>query len=205
MTRFKAKIVAALVMTVGWSVSATAAEENVVVRDLDVYFIQEGLDLSVYDSVLLDSLGIMDARVIPPPWADEANPKPWKLTDSDANWLRKSYRNSMTEAISGDDGFPVVDEPGEGVLIVDIEIVTLMPYARRDESVTTRGFGEIRVQAALRDGQTSQLLAIFEGPQDVGSEYQQNTRMNNEQSLQELFAYWGGRVRGVLDNAHGAD
>lgn len=108
----------------------------------------------------------------------------------------------MTEEISGNNGFPVVDQPGEGVLILDIEIIYLMPYAERGEKVTTRGFGEMLVQAQLRDGMTGELLAVYEGKQDVGSEYQPNTRLNNENRLRDLFQYWGKRVRGLMDRAH---
>jgi hypothetical protein len=50
---------------------------------------------------------------------------------------------------------------------------------------------------------TGELLAIYEGKQEVGSEYQQNTRLNAENDLRALFAVWGGRMRTVMDAAHG--
>lgn len=200
-TRILAVLLAGLL---GLGSAARAADQPLEanVRDLTRYYEKEGVDLSQYTSILIDRLGLDDARVMQPPWyeGEDRGPKKWQLTDSDISWLRKSYRETLTAEIEKG-GYPVVDEPGDGVLILDIEIIYLMPYARRGEKVTTRGFGEMLVQAQLRDGMTEELLAIYEGKQNVGSEYQQNTRLNNESSLRELFQYWGSRVRGIMDAA----
>jgi hypothetical protein len=195
---------AGLLAVVGFSMAVNAAEQvDVTVRDLTPYYEKEGVNLADYHSILIDTLGLDHARIVQPPWydGDEKNPKKWTLSNADMKWLRQSYRETMTAEIAGNNGFPVVAEPGEGVLILDIEVVYLMPYAERGEKVTTRGFGEMLVQAQFRDGMTGELLAIFEGKQNVGSEYQQNTRLNNENRLQDLFQYWGQRVRGLMDQA----
>jgi hypothetical protein len=171
------------------------------VRDLSAYYEKPGVDLSQYTAILLDNLSVDDARVLPPPWYQGADSglKKWQLTDADLQWLRKSYREAMRAEITGKGGYPIVDEPGKGVLILDVAIISLMPYARKGEEVETRGFGEMLVQAQLRDGMTEELLAVYEGKQEVGSGYQQNTRLNNENSLRELFQVWGMRMRGILD------
>ena len=190
----------------GWT-TAVAADEVFAsgVQQLTPYYRKDGADLSDYNAILLDSLGIDDARVIAPPWyeGEDRGPKKWKLTSRDVKFLRDSYAAAMKEKIESDGGYPLVTEPGAGVLILDMELVYLMPYARKGEDVTVRGFGEILVQAQLRDGMTGELLAIYEGKQDVGSEYQQNTRLNAENDLRALFAVWGSRMRSVMDNAHG--
>ena len=87
------------------------------------------------------------------------------------------------------------------ILVLDVEIITLMPYARKGEKVQVRGFGELRAQATLRDGATGELIGIFEGTQNVGSEYQQNSRLNAENDLRTLFDVWGSRMRRVMDNS----
>lgn len=194
-------------MLAGGSVTAYAADAafNPNVQDLRPYYRKEDVDLGDYDSILLDSLGLDDARVVAPPWieAEDRGPKKWQLTNGDMKFLRDSYAAAMKEEIEAKGGYPLVTEPGAGVLILDMEIIYLMPYARKGEDVTTRGFGEILVQAQLRDGMTGELLAIYEGKQEVGSEYQQNTRLNAENDLRALFAVWGGRMRTVMDAAHG--
>jgi len=181
--------------------SAADSEAKSSVRDLDAYYEKSGVDLSQYNAILLDSLGLQDARVLPPPWIAGAgdSPEKWQLTESDIDWLQKSYRETMAAEISGNGGYPIVDQLGKGVLILDVTIVYLMPYARKGEAVETRGFGTMLVQAQLRDGVTAELLAVYEGKQEAGSGYQQNTRLNNENSLRELFKVWGARMRGIMD------
>ena len=191
-----------LLVIAGLNVPAFA-QDDAGVQNLQVYYMKEGVDLSSYDRVMLDSLGLDDSRVVPPPWVqgEDRSLKRWKLTDSDIKWLRNSYQTIVAEALTADGGPEVVAEPGPGVLIVDIEIVGLMPYARRGEKVTTRGFGEALVQAQLRDGSTEELLAVFEGWQDVGSDYVENTRFNNENNIRALFRVWGARLRAMLDQS----
>jgi len=194
-------------MLAGGSVTAYAADAafNPRVQDLRPYYRTEGINLADYNSILLGSLGVDDARVVAPPWyeGEDRGPKKWKLTDTDIRFLQESYAAAMKEEIESKGGYPLVTESGDGVLMLDMEIIYLMPYARKGEDVTVRGFGEILVQAQLRDGMTGELLAIYEGKQDVGSEYQPNTRLNAENDLRALFSVWGGRMRTVMDAAHG--
>lgn len=173
------------------------------VENLKSYYIKEGLDLSRYNKVFVDRLKVIDARVIAPPWyeGDNKAPRKWRLTNKDVEFLRDSYRTAMIERLQAG-GYEVVEGiETDDVIILDMEIITLMPYARKGEDVQVRGFGELKAQATLRDGLTSELLAIFEGPQDVGSEYQQNSRMNAENNLKELFDVWGDRMRSLMDNS----
>jgi hypothetical protein len=182
---------------------ASAHEDSAGVSQLQPYFVKEGLDLAGYDKVLLDSLKVRDAKVVPPPWVEgkDRGPKKWKLTKKDEEFLRESYRAAMKQEIAEKGGYEVVTEPGEGVLILDVSIITLTPYARKNETVLVKGFGELLTQAQLRDGMTGELLAVFEGVQEVGSEYQLNSRLNAETNLRALFDVWGSRVRGMLDRS----
>ena len=196
------RIIPAVVFLLLGSGSLIADEVDVSsVQNLAPYYQKDGAELGSYDKVLIDTLATRNARVIAPPWieGDARNPKKWQLTNADIDWLRKSYQAAMKEQIEGNGGYEIVSTPGEGVVILDVRLISLMPYARRGEKVTVRGFGELVVQAQLRDGLTGELLAVYEGPQEVGLEYQQNTRLNSEQSLSGLFSIWGARMRMLLD------
>ena len=63
------------------------------------------------------------------------------------------------------------------------------------------GTGEMTIQAELRDSMSGELLAIYGGDQDVGSEYQQNVRINKEHNAKTLFAAWGEKVRLMMDES----
>ena len=185
-----------------WSANHTA-ELEAYIENLKPYFVNEKADLGQYDKVLVDNLKVGYAKVIAPPWYkdEDKGVRKWQLTERDITFLRSAYIDAMTSALQADDGYEVVTEGGPGVIVLDMEIVSLMPYARKNENVQTRGFGKLRAQATLRDGVSGELLAIFEGTQEVGSEYQQNTRLNAENDMRALFEVWGVRMRRVMDDS----
>jgi len=55
----------------------------------------------------------------------------------------------------------------------------------------------------VRDAQSGTLLGIYEGPQEVGKEYNENTDFARQQNLKLLFESWGARVRNAMDEDHG--
>ena len=197
-----ARFITVLLLT---GVASLAAADDLykISKALIQVYEKPGLDIGRYNAVMIDSLGVADARVIPPPWveAKDRNPKKWQLNSKDIQWLKDNYRAAMKEQIEAVGGYAVVSEPRPEALIVDVKIVSLTPYAQRDEDVITKGTGELTIQAELRDSMTRELLAIYEGDQDVGSEYQQNVRMNKEHDANRLFAAWGEKVRLMMDES----
>jgi hypothetical protein len=187
------------------SVASLAAADDLykISKALIQVYEKPDLDISRYNAVMIDTLGVADARIIPPPWVEgkDRNPKKWQLNSKDIQWLKDNYRAAMKEQIEAVGGYAVVSEPRPEALIVDVKIVSLTPYAQRDEDVITRGTGEMTIQAELRDSMTRELLAIYEGDQDVGSEYQQNARINKEHNVNALFAAWGEKLRRMMDES----
>jgi hypothetical protein len=194
------KYLLSLAMSFGLIATSAYAVDMSEVENLDPYFEKAGLEISAYDKVLIAPLGVGATFIVPPPWVTgaDASAKLWALTEADERWLRESYQQAVRAEIGQE--FEVVDEAGEGVLIVRIELISLMPFARKGEDVQTQGFGVIVAQAQLRDGNNGELLAVYEGPQRVGQEYQQNTRLNAETSLTKLFEIWGARVRIYMES-----
>jgi hypothetical protein len=139
---------------------------------------------------------------VPPPW-ETGKPFKWDVSDKNVGKLQREFRESMVEQISGNDGYEIVTEPGDGVLELYVRIVSFMPYAERGEKSTTKGSGEMRIHAETRDARTGELLGIFAGAQEVGKDYQPNTDFTREQNLKKLFDSWGRRLRIVMDEDHG--
>lgn len=172
---------------------------------LKTYYERPGLDLSAYDKILVDPLALSNAKVVPPPWVEgkDRQPHKWALNQDDINYTKQAYRAAMQQQLETEGGYAIVAEPGEGVLEIAIAIVSLTPYAQQGENVITKGSGELTMQVELRDALTRELLAIYEGDQEVGQEYQENTRLSAEHNLQQLFAQWGKKVRDAMDADHG--
>jgi hypothetical protein len=180
------------------------ASEDPVVRLLETLYEKPSVNLKAYNKVYIDTLGISEAKLVLPPWVDQDNKKikDWALTKEDEQFLREAYRNAMTTILPANNGYPIATEYGSGVLVIDIAIRSLMPYAAKDEKVITKGTGELVVHVQLKDGATGELLGIYEGTQPVGEEYQENNRLSAASNLNALFAIWATQARRILDDAH---
>ncbi len=192
-----------ILILAGAACLAAADDLYKISKVLTQFYEKPGFDIGRYNKVMIDTLGVADARVIPPPWVEgkDRNPKKWQLDGKDIQWLKDNYRAAMQEQIETVGGYAVVSEPSPDAFILDVKIVSLTPYAQRGEDVITRGSGEMTIQAELRDSMSGELLAIYGGDQDVGSEYQQNVRINKEHNAQRLFAAWGEKVRLMMDES----
>lgn len=175
--------------------------------ELDIYYEKDDFSLAAYDKVLLNPLLLASAKVVPPPWVEGEDrlPHKWVLSDADITRAKAAYLTAMKNQLATLGGYTIVSEPGPGVLELTVAIVNLTPYAQEGDKVITKGTGELTVQATLRDGMSRELLALYEGEQAVGQEYQENTPLTAQHNVRELFALWGARVRQMLDDDHQGD
>jgi len=186
-----------------WATSGVADDLAEFAAPLKVeYERPPGVDFSQYDKLIVNDLDVSETKIVPPPWTEGETFK-WNISERNVGALQSEFHESMENQISGDDGYPIVAEHEEGSLELTVRIVSFMPYAQREDKVITKGSGEMRISAVLRDGQDGQLLAIYEGPQEVGSDYNENTDFTREKNLKKLFDSWGRRVRLALDEDHG--
>jgi len=170
---------------------------------LNVEYQRPNSDFSQFDRLLIDDLDLSDTLIVPPPWLAEKAFK-WKTSEKNAAHLNEEFLASMKDQISGDNGYEIVAEPGPGVLLLSVNIVSFMPYAeQKDKKAVTKGSGEMTIHVETRDSQTGELLGIYEGPQEVGKDYQKNTDFTKQQNVKMLFDSWGRRVRLALDRDHG--
>jgi hypothetical protein len=197
-------LAAVFALAVGcWATSAVAEDLAEFAAPLKVeYERPPGVDFSQYDKLIVNDLDVNETKIVPPPWTEGETFK-WNISDRNVGALQSEFHESMEDQISGDDGYPIVTEHEEGSLELTVRIVSFMPYAQRKDKVITKGSGEMRISAVLRDGQDGQLLAIYEGTQEVGSDYNENTDFTRQKNLKKLFDSWGRRVRLALDEDHG--
>lgn len=161
-----------------------------------------GVDFSQYDKLIVNDLDVSNTKIVPPPWTEGQTFK-WKVSERNIGALQNEFHQSMRDQISGNGGYEIVTDPAEGVIELTVTIVSFMPYAERKEKVVTKGSGEMRISAELREAESGMLLAIYEGPQEVGKEYNENTDFARGENLRKLFDSWGARVRIAMDEDHG--
>ena len=140
-------------------------------------------------------------RLVPPPWAEggDARPRAWNISAENAAFLQKQYHRAMNNQLQKMGGYALVDEPESDALAVEIEIISLTPYAKEGDKVVTKGSGEMTFRAEVRDSMTRDLLLMFEGDTPVGEDYQENTEFSVDQNVEALFNEWGEFLRLGLD------
>jgi hypothetical protein len=177
---------------------------NVCAEKLTEVYVNSDTSLADFSNVILRDLDVRGAQIIPPVWVqgEERNPRRWKLNNKNVRLMQEGFQAAIKEAVEKDNGYPIVTDEADGVLEIKISIISLTPYAQRGEKVITRGSGEIKIQLTLRDAMSGELLAIYEGDQQVGDEYQENTSRASRENAQALFVIWGQKIRRALDNAH---
>ena len=124
--------------------------------------------------------------------------------------IQDIFQCAMKEVLEADDGYPLVDHPGEDVLEVDMELLSIMPYIRPGSDgtddgheIVTLGSGEVTGTAELRDSTSRALLILIEGQRVAGKEYKQFTQENNIANLRGMFAAFAKRLRVAMDKVHG--
>ena len=183
--------------------AATLPSQSAVAADTEIHLstVTTDVDFSKYDKFMILPLDTGETVIIPPPWAEgsAAHPRPWKIKDKNLTFLNAQYRDAMKKKLQDEGGYSLVDEEGDDVLAVEIEIISLTPWAERGEKVVTLGSGEMTFRAELRDSMTRDLLVIYEGDTPVGKDYQENTDFSLQQNVNALFNEWGEYLRLALD------
>jgi hypothetical protein len=163
-------------------------------QDLTVNYQKAGVDLRSYKQFLVKPLNLADTRLVPPPWVEKPDPKVWTLSRENQDFLRTTFASSVRTGIEESGQYKVVTAPTPGTLQLEVHLISLTPWASRGEAVETLGSGSLTFEAHVRDAQTSDLLAVFEGTQLVGKDYQENTAFNKATDLTNHFTTWGRNI-----------
>lgn len=193
---------AAGVLSLGLASQTFAAGEGGEIISVDKNFASPIIPLTGYNKVYIQDLDLSEAKITTPPWIEKEDFH-WKVTDKNLTFLKASFKEGVTKGLTENNGrYEVVEALGKGVLILDVEIISFMPYVNKeDETSPTKGSGEFHLSVQLRDGKTHSLIHITEGTQVIGNDYQPNTDMTRAENSDVLFESWGKSLRKKLDSA----
>ena len=180
------------------SVAATAQAP----APLTVTYTKPGADVSKYNEFRLLPLNVSDTRVIPPVWVENADPHEWELTRENTEFLVTTFARAVREGIESGGKYKVVNDAGPSTLQLEVRLISLTPWASREErDATTLGSGTLTFEAHVRDARTAELLVAYQGTQPVGQDYQENTELNKASNLTEHFTTWGRNISQRLATA----
>ena len=169
---------------------------------LTVTYTKPGVDVAAYKEFRLLPLNVSDTRVVPPAWVENADPHEWELTRENTEFLVTTFAQAVREGIESGGKYKVVNDAGPATLQLEVRLISLTPWASREErDATTLGSGTLTFEAHVRDARTAELLVAYQGTQPVGQDYQENTELNKASNLTEHFTTWGRNISQRLATA----
>ena len=171
-------------------------------------YVKEGVNLSVYNKVMVKPLSLDNVEVLKPTW-EEDNDDIWAFNPENRSAIQKWFFDAMQQEIGGNGGYPLVNVSGDDVLRVEVEVLSITPYVKpgtqssdSDHEISTLGSGDIVISAEFRDSKTRELLVLMEGERTIGEKYRELSAENHVKNLKGMFTQWGKKVREALDKAH---
>jgi hypothetical protein len=171
-------------------------------------YVKEGVDLSVYNKVMVKPLSLDNVEVLKPVW-EEGNDDIWAFNPENRSAIQKWFLDAMQQEIEINGGYKLVTSSGADVMRVEVEVLSITPYVKpgtqssdSDHVISTLGSGDIVISAEFRDSKTRELLILVEGERTIGEKYRELSAENHIKNLKGMFTKWGKKVREALDKAH---
>ena len=177
-------------------------------KPLPASYVKPGVDLSTYDRVLIKPLNMDNIQVLKPVW-EQDNDEVWSFEAGDVEAIQEWFLDAMVEEVEKKGGYPLVSEPDDDVMRIEVELLSITPYVKPGTPANdgkfktqTLGSGDVVVSAEFRDSTTRELLILIEGERAIGTEYKKLSPENHTANIKGLFAKWGKVIREGLDKAH---
>jgi len=178
---------------------------------MGVAYMKPDMDLRGYTSLMLDPVSVAykkDPQGRRTSGVASGNLANFELTSRQMSNLKTWFRESVIEALTKDDGYPIVETPGPGVLRVTADLLDLVVKiptenaGMRSQTFTT-SFGEVTLVIEARDSQTGEILARAGDRQDptrrMGRDLQVASTPFVRGDTKRLFADWADLMRERLD------
>lgn len=178
-----------------------------------VVYVKPDMDLKPYTRFMLDPVEVAYKK-------DPGNRRSsgvagaegnFALTPSQMENLRGMFQEAIVEALTRDNGYELVTEPGPDVLRVTAALLDLevrVPTERSGrQDVFTRSYGEVSLILELRDSQSGEILVRAGDRQDPTRDA--DIRMAEvspsyvRADTMRLFRYWANLFRERLDAVRG--
>ncbi len=182
---------------------------TLVAKNLPASYVKQGVDLSVYNKVMVKPLNMDNIEVLKPAW-EQDNDDVWSFEPENVKAIQEWFMDAMQKELEVKGGYAMVSQPASDVMRIEIEMLSITPYVKPGTpandgnfKTSTLGSGDVVISAEFRDSKTRELLILVEGERAIGTEYKKLSPQNHVENIKGLFARWGMKVREALDQAHG--
>jgi hypothetical protein len=168
-------------------------------------WIKPGVDFSKYDKVMLDSVVFYFA-----PDSEDQGIDPEQMKE-----LSDAFNKELVDALK--DGYPIVADPGPGVLRLKFALTGIkqsrpvlsgltsvvpvglaVSVVKKGSTGSWTGSGATRGEVIAIDPMSNDVLGVAVDEQSAGF----TERFSKYGSAKEAFKFWAGRFRVFLDQAH---
>jgi hypothetical protein len=168
-------------------------------------WLKPGVDFSKYDKVMLDSVVFYFA-----PDSDDRGIDPEQMKE-----LSDAFNKELVDALK--DGYPIVADPGPGVLRLKFALTGIkqsrpvlsgltsvvpvglaISVVKKGTSGSWTGSGATRGEVIAIDPMSNDVIGVAVDEQSAGF----TERFSKYGSAKEAFKFWAGRFRVFLDQAH---
>lgn len=166
---------------------------------MDIFSVRPGTDLSRYDRVLIDPIGLSVTR----------RHEDLALTERDAEHARSYFREKLEQEFGAR---ALAAQPGPGVLRLSLLITEFVPnspvFPERQDGRggiihRTYGVGEAAFQAVLTDAMTGEVVAVF-ADSDTGQPLGQNLHATTQYGDADRFIRrWAAQIASAVTGGSG--
>ena len=181
---------------------------TLVAKNPPASYVKSGVDLSVYNKVLVRPLNMDNIEVLKPVW-EQDNDDVWAFEPEDGKAIQEWFMDAMQKELEVKGGYAMVSQPASDVMRIEVEMLSITPYVKPGTpandgkfKTSTLGSGDVVISAEFRDSKTRELLILVEGERAIGTEYKKLSPQNHIDNIKGLFARWGMKIREALDEAH---
>ncbi|QJE72577.1 DUF3313 domain-containing protein [Aerophototrophica crusticola] len=161
--------------------------------DLDKVYVRPGTDLRSYGKVLLAPINVAVTR------------ERGDLEFSDRD--RRHAAEYFTERLRKSLGSAVTEQPGPGVLRLEVTVTEFVPNSPADPRrrfggyfLDSVGVGAAAFQATLTDSQSGQVVAVL-ADADVGAPFPENLNIRTEYGDADNFLRrWARQIAGLVES-----
>jgi hypothetical protein len=189
-----------LVADIDWS-----GLEPVEVKGIDIAYVSPAANLAVYDRVMLDPLEVSFAEQ----WDPSRPGSPFSMSERELENLRQDIAGALEDAFKSymdrDRRYPVVPDPGPGVLRIRARVVDVFLNAPGIQSAGrtdqyAHSFGELTLVAELIDGESGALLGrLVDRWIDPEGRLERYTWVENNLALQRAMESWAESLQRYLN------
>ncbi len=171
-----------------------------------VVYVKPDIDLSRYNKLLLEGLGIQ-YRPVDPQNRYDRNAEEFPLSESQKESIKIAVTDAMLEELDKSKYFTIVEEPGRDVLRIRMglsDVVSRVPPSNNSrESFYLTNLGGALLVMEYSDSRTNEVLARVADRQEVEpTVVTESNAVTNRSELKRLIRTWGARIRDGLDELH---